>query len=217
MAGTTIEFITEQVELSEQLTAGRDTMLEPQDLPGRFGRAVKAVDHVLQAMQSEALLAGGWAVWRHGFPERLTRDIDVVLAADTVEEFLRVASYSGFEVLPQVPGRWPKLRHKDSGVKVDILPEGQRPGIASKLAPTTIRHPKQMGASGASLRYIVLPALVELKIAAGRPQDEVDVIALIRAHPGELNSIRQHLQSIHQDYVSEFDRLVLRAQKEEER
>ncbi len=208
MSPTTLEFLTEQVELSEQLWAGRDTMLEPQDLPGRFGRAVKGVDHVLDVMQCESVLAGGWAVWRHGFTARITKDIDIALPADRIEEFLRVAALVGFEVLPQPPGRWPKVVHKESGIKVDILPEGERPGTAARKAPTTIPHPSKMGARGAVLRYVTFTALVELKLAAGRLLDEADVIALIRANPDKLDSIRNHLATVHFDYVAAFDRLV---------
>jgi hypothetical protein len=92
MSGVTSQFLTEQIELSQQLRAGRGFMLQPQDLPGAFGRAIKAIDHVLGAMNCESVMAGGWAVWYYGFPERLTQDIDIVLAADRVEEFLRVAA-----------------------------------------------------------------------------------------------------------------------------
>src|SRR6516162_11906036 len=99
MPGTTLAFLAEQIELSDQLLAGRNTMFEPQDLPGRYGRVVKAIDHLLGAMSCTALLAGGWAVWRHGFTGRLTQDLDIVLPADRVEEFLRVAAVSGFQVL----------------------------------------------------------------------------------------------------------------------
>src|SRR5687767_10326789 len=119
----TLEFLTEQLELSEQLESGRDRMQEPQDLPGRYGRVVRSVDHVLAAMQCESVVGGGWAVWRHGFVGRLTYDLDIVLPADRIDEFLRVASVSGFEVLPQPPGRWPKVMHKETSIKVDILPE----------------------------------------------------------------------------------------------
>src|SRR5262245_61370816 len=101
MSGVTREFLTEQLELADQLLFGRETMLEPQDLPGRYGRAVRAVDHLLQVMECEAVLGGGWAVWRHGFVGRITQAIDIVLPADRVDEFLRVAAVSGFEVLPQ--------------------------------------------------------------------------------------------------------------------
>ncbi len=217
MSPTTLEFLTEQIELHEQLLAGRDTMLEPQDLPGRFGRAVNGVDHVLSVMQCEAVLAGGWAVWRHGFTARMTKDVDIVLPADRIEEFLRVAAVAGFEVLPQPPGRWPKVRHKESGIKVDILPEGECPGTSARKAPTTIPHPSRMGAHGGILRYVTFPALVELKLAAGRLIDEADVVELIRANPDKVASIRNHLATVHADYVAAFDRLVQLAPESGER
>lgn len=186
-------------------------MLEPQDLPGRYGRVIKAIDRVLAATQSSAVVGGGWAVWRHGYDGRLTQDVDILLSADAVPEFLRVAAVAGFDVLPQVPGRWPKLLHKETQVKVDILPEGERPGTAARLAPTTLPHPAKLGATGVTLRYITLPGLIELKIAAGRTRDENDVIELIRANKTRLDEVRQHLASIHADYVSAFDRLIARA------
>src|SRR5437762_3135204 len=113
-------------------------MLEPQDLPGRYGSAVKAIDHVLHALDCAAILGGGWAVWRHGFFGRMTQDIDIVLPADRIEEFQRAAAVAGFEVLPQPEGRWPKVRQKETDVKVNILPEGARPGTAARPAPTVI-------------------------------------------------------------------------------
>jgi hypothetical protein len=192
-------------------------MLTPQDLPGRYGRVVRAVDHLLDILQCPSVLAGGWAVWRYGFVGRVTQDIDIVLPADRIEEFMRTASVSGFEVLPQPEGRWPKARHKDSDVKVDILPENARPGTKAKLAPTTIRHPLAMGAQGSSLVYISLPALIELKIAAGRIGDEHDVVELIRANPDQVDGIRQHLAAIHADYLQSFDALVQRASAQQER
>jgi hypothetical protein len=211
-----MEFLTQQLELADQLLAGRETMSAPQDLPGRYGRVIKVIDHLLQVMDCEAVLGGGWAVWRHGFVGRITQDVDIVLPADRIDEFLRVAAVSGFEVLPQPTGRWPKVMHKDTGVKVDILPEGARPGTASKPAPTTIPHPLTLGASGPVLRYIRLPALIELKLAAGRGRDESDVIELMRANPDQEETIRMHLAAVHPDYVLAFDRLVERAREQQD-
>jgi hypothetical protein len=213
----TLDFLTERLELADQLRAGKETMLTPQDLPGRYGCVVRAVDHLLDLMQCPAVLAGGWAVWRHGFVGRVTQDIDIVLPADRIDEFMRLASVSGFEVLPQPEGRWPKARHKETDVKVDILPEAARPGTAAKLAPTTIRHPLALGGHGSALVYASLPALVELKIAAGRIGDEHDVVELIRTNPDQIEVIRQHLTTIHADYVRTFDALVQRASTQEER
>lgn len=216
MNAVTLDFLTEQLELGEQLLAGRDRMFEPQDLPGRYGRVVRAIDRVLTAIGAEAVLGGGWAVWRHGFFGRMTQDIDIVLPANVVDEFLRAASVSGFEILPQPPGRWPKLLHKDTDVKVDILPEGARPGTSSHPAPTTIPHPGILGAHAGSLRYIHLPGLVELKLGAGRGRDEADVIELLRAAPEQTAAIRQHLSGVHPNYVAEFDRLLERAREQED-
>jgi hypothetical protein len=217
MSPVSLQFLTERLELADQLLTGRDTMLAPQDLPGRYGRVVRAVDHLLGAMQCPSVLAGGWAVWRHGFVGRVTQDVDIVLPHDRIDEFLRLAGVSGFEVLPQPEGRWPKARHKETDVKVDILPENARPGTAARPAPTTIRHPQAMGAHGAALVYVSLPALVELKIAAGRIRDEHDVVELIRTNPDQVEAIRQHLATIHIDYVQGFAALVQRAGAQEER
>jgi hypothetical protein len=213
----TPEFLSERLELADQLLAGRKAMLNPQDLPGRYGRVVKAIDHVLQATGLPAGLAGGWAVWRHGFVGRVTQDVDVVLPAAGVDEFLRVALLAGFDALPQVPGRWPKLMHRETNVEVDILPEGQRPGTPSRPAPTTIRHPSAMGAVGHTLRYLALPCLIELKLAAGRPRDEADVAELVRVNLDQVVTIHQHLATIHADYLVAFDRLVERAREQEDR
>jgi hypothetical protein len=217
MPPVTLAFLTERLELADQLRGGREAMLTPQDLPGRYGRVVRAVDHLLDILQCPSVLAGGWAVWRHGFVGRVTQDIDIVLPADRIEEFVRLAGVSGFDVLPQPEGRWPKARHKDTDVQVDILPENARPGSTGKLAPTTIRHPLAMGGQGSSLVYVSLPALVELKIAAGRIGDEHDVVELIRTNPDQTEVIREHLATIHADYVQVFDDLLQRANAQQER
>jgi hypothetical protein len=214
MPPTSLEFLKEQIELNDQLLAGRDHMFNPQDLPGRYGRVVRAVDHLLQVIKCEAVLGGGWAVWHHGFVARVTQDIDIALPAAHIEEFLRVAAFSGFEILPRQEGRWPKLLHKETGVKVDILPEGARPGTASKPAPTTIPEPRALGASGWQLQYMTLKSLVELKLAAGRARDEADVVELLRVNLDQIDSIRLHLSNVHLDYVGIFDQLVKKAQEQ---
>jgi hypothetical protein len=211
MQQITLPFLTEQVELAEQLAAGRDAMQEPQDLPGRYGRVVRAIDHILQVTQIESVLGGGWAVWRHGYVARVTQDIDIALPANRIDEFRQVAAVSGFDLLPIKKGRWPKLLHRDTKVQVDILPEGARPGTANQLAPTTIPHPSDMGATSGKLTYISLPRLIELKLAAGRPQDEADVTALLRANEDQIPQLRAHIASVHTDYVVTFDRLAKRA------
>jgi hypothetical protein len=206
----TAETLTEQLQLADDLWAGRDTMLEPQDLPGRWGRVVKAIDHLLNVVNCPAVVGGGWAVWRHGYVGRVTQDIDVVLPADRIDDFLRTAAVAGFDVLPTAPG----LLHRETGIKIDILPEGQRPGTTQKPAPTPLPHPSQLGGIGHALRYITLPALIALKLGAGRARDEADIIELVRANPEQIGIIRQHLESLHGDYVTAFDALAQRAREQ---
>lgn len=216
MPAVTLDFLTEQLELGEQIQARRLAMFTPQDLPGRYGRVVKAIDHLLASLGCESVVADGWAVWRHGYVARLTQDIDIVLPKDHIPEFLRVASISGFEILPRPEGRWPKMLHKDTSIEVDILPEGGRPGTLTRPAPTTIGHPSDLGAAGTALCYITLPALIELKLAAGRTRDENDVAELVRTNADRIDEIKMHLATVHPDYGREFDRLVQRAREQEE-
>ena len=207
----TLDHLTEQLELADEMRIGRDHMLDPQDLPGRFGRAIRAVDHLLQAIDCPAVVAGGWAVWRHGYVGRVTEDVDIVLPLDRIDEFLNAATFGGFERLPVRPGNWPKLRHKESDITIDVLPEGATPGTASRLAPTTIPHPDNLGAEGSTLKYISLDGLIELKLAAGRARDESDVVELVRANANQVASIREHLANVHPRYVAQFDILAAKA------
>lgn len=190
-------------------------MLEPQDLPGRYGRVVRAIDQVLSACGCESVVSGGWAVWRHGYVGRVTQDIDIALPGTRIDEFIKAASVSGFDVLPQPEGRWPKLHHRETGIDVDVLPEGGRPGTASRPAPTTIPHPESMGGVPGRLTYISLPSLIELKLAAGRMRDEADVVELARENRDRLDEVRQHLQAVHLQYATRFEELLVQLDESE--
>jgi hypothetical protein len=204
------QLLTQQLELADVLLAGRDRMLEPQDLPGRYGRVVRALDQVVAACDCEAVVSGGWAVWRHGYVGRVTQDVDIALPKAHIEQFVQAASVSGFEVMKQPEGRWPKLRHRETSIEVDILPEGGRPGTAARPAPTTIPHPQTMGGVRGILKYISLPSLVELKLAAGRLRDEADVVELIRENRDRVDEVRKHLQAVHPQYAARFEELLAR-------
>ena len=211
----TSQTLEKQLQLADELLAGRDRMFEPQDLPGRYGRVVQALDQLLNACDCESVVGGGWAVWRHGYLGRVTQDVDIALPADRIETFLQSAPLCGFDVLKSsAAGNWPKLQHRDTGIDVALvlegerLPEGGRPGTATKPAPTTIPHPRNMGAAKGKLNYISLPALVELKLAAGRLRDEADVVELIRENSERVGEIQSHLASVHQQYADRFAELI---------
>src|SRR4051812_701902 len=123
----TADFLTQQLELADALLVGRGQMLEPQDLPGRYGRVIRSFDQVVSACDCEAVVVGGWAVWRHGYVGRVTQDVDIAIPQDRVDSVLRAAAVSGFDVLKRDEGNWPKLKHRETGIEVDLLPEGGRP------------------------------------------------------------------------------------------
>jgi hypothetical protein len=209
--------LPEQLEVADLLRGGRERMLEPQDLPGRYGRVVRALDRLLAAVGAEAVVAGGWAVWRHGYMGRVTQDVDLVVPAALVDELLRAAAVSGFEVVGRPSGTWPRLRHKECDVQVDLLPEGATPGTPSQPAPTTIPHPSRLGGAAGRLTYIHLPGLIELKLAAGRARDDSDVVELIIANPNQIEAVRAHLAPIHERYLARFDELAARARGQTDR
>jgi hypothetical protein len=204
----TADLLMQQLQLADALLAGRRQMLDPQDLPGRYGRVIAALDHVLKACDCEAVVGDGWAVWRHGYVGRVTQDIDIVLPRERVDDFQQAAAVSGFEILASPAGRWPKLLHRETGIQVDILPEGGRPGTPARPAPTTIPHPGTMGGVRGALQYASLPYLIELKLAAARLRDEADVIELARENPDRLDEVRRHLAAAHPQYASRFDELL---------
>jgi hypothetical protein len=200
--------LAQQLELADVLMAGRIEMLEPQDLPGRYGRVVRAIDRVLAACDCEAVVGDGWAVWRHGYVGRITQDIDIVLPQASVTQSLEAAAVAGFEILSPPQPHWPKLQHKETGIEVDILPEGGRAGTATRPAPSTIPHPARMGASRGILRYISLNSLIELKLAAGRLRDEADVVELLRENRDRIEEIGEHLKFVHPSCTVRFEELL---------
>ncbi len=190
-------------------------MLEPQDLPGRYGRVIRALDQLIAASDCIAVVAGGWAVWRHGSIGRVTQDVDLLVPADRVAELIRLAPFSGFESLSIQPERWPKLLHRETGIIVDLLAEGKRPGTAMRPAPTLLPHPVQSGGvDDRRLHYVSLCALIEMKLAAGRAKDVADIIELIRANRISLKLIVDHLGSVHSDYAVAFEQLIRRSEDE---
>ena len=82
------DIISQQLELADALLSGMSRMLEPQDLPGRYGRVVRALDQVLNACDCESVVSGGWAVWRHGYLGRVTQVVDIAIPKANIDEFL---------------------------------------------------------------------------------------------------------------------------------
>lgn len=201
-------------EIADSLLALNPAMTQPRDLPGRYGRVVRDLERLLIATETLAVVAGGWAVWRHGFAGRVTEDVDIVVEHEKITALRELASTFGFQFLEPPAGRWPKLIHKTTSIDVDLLPEAGVPGTAKRLAPVAIRHPDHYDAVAGSLAFITLAGLIELKLGAGRAKDTADIVELIKRHPTEIATLRSTLAEIHGSYAIRFDELVDQASEE---
>ncbi len=198
----------------------------PRDLPGRYGRVVRDLERLLQSTQTLAVVAGGWAVWRHGYVGRVTQDVDIVVPKDKLEELRSVANICGFDFFQPPEGRWPKLVHRQTQIDVDLLPEMGVPGTPSHPAPIAIKHPAAYDAIQGRLEYISLGGLFELKLGASRAKDIADIIELIKVRHSrnhgdntnvkseELLEITEYLASAHTSYAKRFLELIQQAREE---
>ena len=186
----------------------------PRDLPGRYGKTIKDLERLLKAAQASSVVAGGWAVWSHGYVGRVTEDVDIVIGQGKIETVQHLAQHFGFEFYSPPPGKWPKMIHRSTKIDVDILPEFGIPGTPSRPAPVPIGHPTRYQAVEDWLTFIPLTGLIELKLGAGRAKDIADVVELIKVHSAELPAILQHLATVHLSYKEQFSELIRQAAEE---
>lgn len=201
-------------ELAETLHQMTPEQSLPRDLPGRYGKTIKDLERLLLASEALSVVAGGWAVWRHGYAGRVTEDVDIVVARKDIDRLQELASSFGFDYFAPPLGRWPKMLHRTTGIDVDILPEHGIPGIPSRPAPVAIGNPQRYQAIRGSLTFVSLNGLIELKLGAGKAKDIADVVELIKVHPADLASVLEHLASVHSSYVERFSELIRQADEE---
>lgn len=125
-------------------------------------------------------VVGGMALFQHGF-RRFTEDVDILVTEDGLRR-----THESLEGLGYVPpfGGSKHLRDVETGVRIEFLVTGQYPGDG-KPKPVAFPDPASAGVEIDGIRYLRLPALVELKLASGmtnpgRLKDLADVQELIR-------------------------------------
>ncbi len=208
--------LAEQLELADSLLALEpEKAMHPNELPARYGRVVKDLERLLNAVSAKAAVAGGWAVWHHGYVGRVTQDVNIVIPANCQLELLRLAPICGFEIVDVRSGIWPKLIHRETKIDVDLMPEASVLRTAAKPAPVPIRHPELYGAVDGELVYITLAGLFELKLGAHRAKDIADLIELIKVKPQEMPQVVEELRRIHPSYAAELEALVLQSEQEQ--
>jgi hypothetical protein len=102
-------------ELAETLHQMNPEQCLPRDLPDRYGKTIKDLERLLLAAEALSVVAGVWAVWRHGYAGRVTEDVDIVVAQKDINRLQDLASSFGFDFL---------LLRRDDGPKCCIEPLG---------------------------------------------------------------------------------------------
>jgi hypothetical protein len=143
--------------------------------------ALRAITRRLGDLGIPYAVAGGMALFRHGF-RRFTEDVDILVTSEGLKAIHDHLEGRGY--LPPFAGS-KNLRDTENGVRIEFLVAGQYPGDGHPK-PVAFPDPATAGVEIDGIRYLNLATLVELKLASGmtgglhRMQDLVDVVALIK-------------------------------------
>jgi hypothetical protein len=150
-------------------------------------------------------VVGGMALGAHHFV-RATVDVDILVDAEGLRRIHENLDGRGF-VPPFAGSR--NLKDAETGVRIEFLVQGQFPGDG-KPKPVAFPNPIEAGEIINNIRYLRLPALIEIKLAsgmtnAGRLRDLADVQELIRV----LALPRDFSQQLNSFVRPKFDELWL--------
>ncbi|HSF01850.1 MAG TPA: hypothetical protein VLA62_02485 [Solirubrobacterales bacterium] len=151
----------------------------------RRGDYLKAAAALISAIgEDRSALAGGLAVWAHGYV-RGTRDVDVIVAV-SLEEARGLLAARGIRAV---------LRRGDPLERGFSCLKGEIGVVAFDVLPQLVAVPWERAISldvaGGRLRVIDLATLLELKLKAGGAKDLMDVAMLVRLHPEQEERARR--------------------------
>ena len=181
---------------------------------GAVQEALRKIARRLDALGIPYAVAGGLALFRHGY-RRFTEDIDILV---TRADLKRIHEHlDGLGYLPPFTAS-KNLRDTDLGVRIEFLVTGDYPGDG-RVKPVAFPDPREAGVEIEGTRVLSLERLIELKIASGmtarhRKKDLVDVTELIkilnlpRDYSDKLDPfVRESFQELWEDARRRFLRL----------
>lgn len=153
----------------------------------------------LAPLQGSALLIGGMAVIHYGY-RRSTDDVDLLYANADHDILKRLKPK--FKTVTKAKSGWHKLEHKETKVRLELIPEG---GLTNY---GFIPGPRTVGAAGS---FITFEGLLWLKLVSGRIQDRADVAILMKTRLTMASTIKKSLPP---ELHEQFDELVAQAKFE---
>jgi len=140
-------------------------------------------------------------------PERMTKDLDILVHKDDGDAVIAKLKDAGYRVSSQlaVPGY---LMISPEGIELDVL-FGDYPWLRKALA--------QPGKDAAGYPAIGMPYLILLKMAAQRPQDWADVSRILGwASDTELDKVRSAIAQYAPEDSDDLESLIFIGKKEQE-
>lgn len=146
---------------------------------GHVFSALRKITSRLDELGIAYAVADGMALFHHGY-RRFTEDVDILVTREGMQ-----AAHDHLEGLGYLPPfRGSKnLLDPEHGVRIEFLIAGDYPG-AGKPKPVAFPEPASVTVDIDGIKYLSLPAIVELKLASGmtnprRMKDLSDVQELI--------------------------------------
>ena len=181
-----------------------------------FTRATERLALIARDLGAPIAIVGGLAGIHHGALVT-TLDVDVVVSAERLNDFLEVAQRYGLEVKSRSPTGWHLLVYRDadgSDVTIGIVPEGGRSPRDPERAPP-IPGPRELGVE-AGLGYASFDGWVAMKLVANRDKDRYHLIeALKTASQEQVSRVVVRVRKLHPSYLAELERLVRAAEDEQ--
>src|SRR5215210_2222135 len=186
---------------------GESAVLTTGDLPDlKLTRGVVAPEIVRAAHQASQklreagiphALAGGLAVCAHGYP-RTTDDVDFLVGDEAFEKH-----EGGFVTL-----KVPLIAIGD--VRVDFVSIDESKAEKRQLRPAVEEPPISDG-----IPIVPLPALVYMKLKAGRQKDTADLVELLKRGRVDLEAMDQYLEEYAPEQIRRWQRVKEIAAREE--
>ena len=141
---------------------------------------LQRICHRLNELKVPYAVAGGMALFQHGF-RRFTEDVDILVTSQDLKRIHENLSGRGYLPLFE---KSKNLRDTVSGVRIEFLLTGGYPGDG-KEKPVAFPAPDTVAEFRNGIKFLSLPAIVELKLASGmtgadRMKDLADVQELIK-------------------------------------